>query len=334
MTKHDFVAIGDVVTDEFIRLKDAAVHCKIDNTACELCVRFGDKIPYEALETIHAVGNSANAAVAATRLGLKTAFVGNIGDDELGQKTLETLTANNVSTEFVRIHEQLPTNHHFVLQYGAERTILVKHQEYSYALPKELEDNEPTWMYLSSLAENSLPFHDEIAEYLEAHPNVKLAFQPGTFQIKLGSDKLARIYARTEVFFCNKQEAGLIVNSKSEDITKLSEALAELGPKIVVITDGPKGAHAYDSETKALSSIGIYPDPAEPVDRTGAGDAFASTVTSALALGESLETALTWGPVNSMSVVQYTGAQKGLLSREKLDEFLKDAPKDYVVTRK
>lgn len=330
MTKHDFVAIGDVVTDEFIRLKDAEVHCNIKKDSCELCMRFADKIPYETLETIHAVGNAANAAVAATRLGLKTAFVGNIGDDDLGNRTLETLTMQNVSTEFVRIHSDMKTNHHFVLQYGAERTILVKHEDYNYALP---DIGEPTWIYLSSLGENALAFHDEIADYLEAHPSIKLAFQPGTFQIKLGAEKLARIYARTEIFFCNKEEAQRIVDSKSTDAQKLAEKMSELGPKIVVITNGPEGAHAYDSQTGETWFVPMYPDPADPVDRTGAGDAFASTVTAALALGEDLATALTWGPVNSMSVVQHTGAQRGLLTQEKLEEYLKDAPKDYAVTK-
>ena len=101
----------------------------------------------------------------------------------------------------------------------------------------------------------------------------------------------------------------------------------ELGPKIIVITDGPNGA--YVSDKKDVWFGPMYPDPAPPVDRTGAGDSFASTFTSALALGESLETALSWGPINSMSVVQYVGAQAGLLSREKLEEYLKNAPVDY-----
>jgi sugar/nucleoside kinase (ribokinase family) len=75
--------------------------------------------------------------------------------------------------------------------------------------------------------------------------------------------------------------------------------------------------------------MGTYPDPKPPYERTGAGDAFASTFTSALALGMSLPQALAWGPINSMSVVQYIGAQKGLLSREQLEQFLKDAPESY-----
>ncbi|MCA9363837.1 carbohydrate kinase family protein, partial [Candidatus Kaiserbacteria bacterium] len=73
----------------------------------------------------------------------------------------------------------------------------------------------------------------------------------------------------------------------------------------------------------------MYPDPAPPVDRTGAGDSFSSTFTSAIAQGKDVATALSWGPINSMSVVQYIGAQKGLLSFEKLSQYLKKAPRDY-----
>ena len=65
------------------------------------------------------------------------------------------------------------------------------------------------------------------------------------------------------------------------------------------------------------------------VDRTGAGDSFSSTFTGALALGHDIPTALSWGPINSMSVVQYIGAQEGLLTREKLEQYLADAPLDY-----
>ena len=59
----DFLAIGDIVIDAFIRLKDAHVNCSLNKETCELCMRFGDKIPYESMEEVRAVGNSANAAV-------------------------------------------------------------------------------------------------------------------------------------------------------------------------------------------------------------------------------------------------------------------------------
>ncbi len=46
-------------------------------------------------------------------------------------------------------------------------------------------------------------------------------------------------------------------------------------------------------------------------------------------MGESMDTALTWAPINSMSVVQELGAQKGLLSLDKLKKYLAAAPEDY-----
>jgi len=76
----------------------------------------------------------------------------------------------------------------------------------------------------------------------------------------------------------------------------------------------------------------MYPDPKPPLDRTGAGDASTSSVVAALALGKPLAEALLWGPVNAMSVVQEIGAQKGLLSREALEHYLKNAPPEYAVT--
>lgn len=320
----DFLAVGDIVIDAFIRLKDAHVHCKIDSDACELCVRFGDKIPYESVTVVPAVGNSPNAAVSAARLGLNSALMTNIGDDEHGSICLESLKNNGVGIEYVTEEKGKPTNYHYVLWFEVDRTILVKHTDFNYKFPKL---PAVSWIYLSSLADNSLPYHLELAEYLINNPETKLAFQPGTFQIKLGTEKLKDIYARTEIFFCNIEEAEIILAKKSKDVLELSKGIHALGPKMVSISDGPKGSYLYlDDE---LWYMPMYPDIGPPLDRTGAGDAFASTLTVGLALGKSPLEAFAWGAINSMSVVQEIGAQKGLLTREKLEEYLKKAPEDY-----
>lgn len=326
--KIDFLAIGDIVIDAFIKLQGAHVHSGIDTPGAELCVTFGDKIPYESVDVLNAVGNSPNAAVSASRLGLTSALITNIGDDQNGKDCLESLKKDNIITDYVTTEAGQKTNYHYVLWFGVERTILVKHAEFNFKFPN-LEDVEVSWMYLSSLASNSLPYHMEIAEYLKKHPETKLAFQPGTFQISLGTEKLRDIYAHTHVFFCNLEEAQKILNVETKDIKELAKGLHNLGPKIVAISDGPNGAYASDGTN--IWYTPIYPDTAPAVDRTGAGDAFASTFTAALGLGKSIPEALAWGPINSMSVVQYVGAQKGLLSREKLEELLKNAPEKYKV---
>jgi len=327
--KIDFLAIGDIVTDTFIKLKDAHIHCKINTDSCELCMNFGDKIPYDSLYVIHAVGNSPNAAVSAARLGLNTGLVTHIGSDQNGKDCLEVLKKEGIVTSYVKMERDKNTNNHFVLWYDVDRTILIKHTEFDYEFPKNLEI--PSWIYLSSIASNSLPYHKTLASYLKKNPEIKLAFQPGTFQMKFGVENLKEIYERTEIFFCNLEESQRILKTENDDVLALSKGIAALGPKMVVISDGPKGAYLYiDGE---LWHNSIYPDITPPLERTGAGDAFSSTFTAALALGKSPLEAFTWGPINSMSVVQHVGAQAGLLTRKKLEEYLKVAPESYKLTK-
>jgi ribokinase len=321
------MAVGDITTDTFIQLseKDASVVCDISGKPCQLMMNFGDKLPYESVKDVHAVGNASNAAVAAKRLGLKSALVANLGHDRNGADCLASLRRDGVHTEYVKVHEHKISNHHYVLRYGAERTILIKHETYPYLLPDFAD--APRYIYFSSIGENGLEFHHDIARYVAAHPEAKLVFQPGTFQIRLGKDELKDLYAVTDIFFCNKEEAKSILGSKDDDPAALLRQLSALGPNTPVITDGPNGAYALEGD--GVWFMPMYPDPAPPKDRTGAGDSFASTFTAARALGLDVQTALSWAPINSMSVVQYIGAQEGLLTREKLEAFLADAPAEF-----
>lgn len=326
---YDFVAIGDITIDAFIQLskKDASVVCDINGKPCQLMMNFGDKLPFDDVVIVNAVGNSPNAAVSAHRLGLRAALVSNLGHDRNGKDCLDALRQEGISTEFVRIHEKKNTNYHYVLRYGAERTILIKHEVFPYSLPDF--GVPPRYLYFSSIGEEGVPFHHEIAAYVKSHPETKLVFQPGTFQIRLGHEALKDLYEVVDIFFCNKEEAQTILNTKETDIPLLLRGLKKLGPRLPVITNGPHGSYVLDEEGISWY-MPMYPDPAEPVDRTGAGDSFASTFTAAIALGFSPKEALAWGPINSMSVVQYIGAQKGLLTRAELEAYLKNAPADYV----
>ncbi len=330
--QYDFVAIGDLVIDAFIQLSkdDADVSQDLDTGRQTLHMPFGQKLPYDEVVVVNAVGNSPNAAVSAHRLGLKTALVSSLGQDRNGKECLETLRQEGINTEYIKLHEGKNTNYHYVLRYGAERTILIKHEKFPYILPEFAVP--PRFIYFSSIGEHGVPHHHEIANYVKSHTETKLVFQPGTFQIKLGYEALKDLYEATEIFFCNKEEAQQILNTTSSDVPSLLRQIRALGPKLPVITDGPNGAYVVD-ENDVAWYMPMYPDPAEPIDRTGAGDAFASTFTAAIALGFTPDIALSWGPINSMSVVQYIGAQKGLLSRSQLEEFLTNRPAQYNATR-
>ena len=134
----------------------------------------------------------------------------------------------------------------------------------------------------------------------------------------------------------NKEESQTILETDKDDIKKLLQGIKDLGAEIAVITDGVKGAYAcFDPSASSGNSqsefwyMPPYPDPKPPLERTGAGDAFSSTFVAALCMGMDVLPALRWAPINSMSVVQYVGAREGLLTKGKLEEYLKNAPKDY-----
>jgi len=320
----DFVGLGDITNDALIRIKEANVLCDVNGKKCNICFNFAEKIPYESVKVTKAAGNSANATACANKLGLNCALITNLGDDENGKACIETLKKEGINTKFVKIHKGKETNYNYILIYEEERTILSKHREYNYKLPNI---GSPRFVYFSSLGENTLDYHNEIADYFEKHPEINLIFQPGTFQIKIGYEPLKRIYKLSKIFFCNKGEAKKILKTEINDIKELLKMMLALGPETVVITDAINGSYVYDGHEGW--HIPIYPDPKPPVSRTGAGDAFCGTFTSAIALGKTIQEALMWGPINSMSVMQFVGTQKGLLNREDLEKYLADAPAYY-----
>ncbi len=324
----EVLSVGDVVSDAFIKLFDDQAHTYANEHGKWLAMQYGTKLPFEKAVIVEGVGNAANAAVSLTRLGLNCGFVTNVGDDKYGRGIIAALHKNHVDTRWVTVNPGKISNYHYVLWYKEERTILINHEKYDYNWPNLRKRDAPKWIYFSSIAENSLEYHDDMADWLDENPETKLAFQPGTYQMKFGAERLKRLYQRCEILVLNREEAVTVGGGDWHNIHDLFDKLHALGAKTVCITDGPNGAYA-SGEGKRLF-MPIYPDPGPPVERTGAGDAFASTFTAALMKGKSLEEALTWGPINSMNVVQHPGAQEGLLSEAKLQEYLNNAPDWYV----
>jgi ribokinase len=251
-----------------------------------------------------------------------------MGDDKVALRTREYLDAEGVNHDHISGSENSVSNTYYVLRRGAERTILVKNEAYEYNW--QAPESRPDWIYLSLIGDDSWQLHEDMLAYLDQHPEVKFAFQPGTFHFKWGTEKCAPLYKRSTIVIMNREEAVEVTGGDYENVRQLIERIHELGSEIVVITDGPKGSYAgYGGK---FVTIPNYPDSAPPLDRTGAGDAFASTIVAALALGEDIETALTWAPINSMNVVQQLGAQAGLQTREQIQTWLKKAPRAYKVT--
>jgi sugar/nucleoside kinase (ribokinase family) len=323
----DVLSVGDVVTDAFIKLIDTEAKVEKTDKGPMLSMAYGTKLPFDHVEVVEAVGNAANASVVFARLGLNSGLVANVGADQPGRDIISALEKNGVDSRFVHINTGHKSNYHYVLWYKEERTILIKHEEYDYHWPRFRVIDIPRWIYFSSISEHAMEYHDLISAWLESHPSVKLAFQPGTFQIEAGTKRLKKIYEHSEVLAVNREEATTISSGDHHDINDLFDKLHALGPKVVLISDGHAGAYVSDGQKRW--KMPIYPDPKPPFERTGAGDAFTSTFVAALVKGADVESALLWAPINSMSVVQKVGAQAGLLDEKQINKFLREAPQWY-----
>ena len=264
--KYDIVSIGDCTIDAFIELHEASVHCAVDHTDCKLELSYADKIPYEKLTMLPA-GNSTNNAVGSARLGMKNAFITSVGSDNQGKLIITELKREGVDTGFIHVDKQAQTNFHFVLAFRGERTILIKHNKFNYRLPSRLD---APWVYFSSMAAGTEKFHKEFENFLEKHKGVKLAFNPGTFQIRMGH-KLNGIYKHTEILFLNHEEAQLVLKQNTKNVKTLLKGLHKLGAKIAVITDGRDGSYASNGSSKVWY-LEEFVGP--KVEATGAGDAY------------------------------------------------------------
>lgn len=321
----DVIAIGDTTQDIFLQMSDVTLQCNIDGKNCLLCFDYANKIPVDNKTAVSGVGNAANHAVGAARLGLASALYTIVGNDAEGQRAQEVLKENKVDIRYIAIDEDDATNLSVVINYKSERTIFVYHEPRLYHLP----EFEPTkWVYLTSASgEGVHRLHEQALRYLEQHGDVKLAFNPGTHQIRLGLTELLPLLQRTDILFLNREESATILNMDGKDVAGLIRGFHDIGVKTMVLTDGPAGAYASDGQV--VRHAVIFRGPV--VERTGSGDAFGSGFLAAIIKGKNLAEAMLWGNGNSTSVVRFIGSREGLLDEAGMLKII-EQNKDIAVT--
>jgi len=320
MNKFDLLSVGDASMDIYITPSESESLSQMDDKESFICFAFGGKIPVKSAE-LSVGGNAANNATGVTRLGIKTGLVLTLGDDTFGNQIQEKLNTEGIDTTYVTKQPGVSSNFSVIVNYSGERTI------FSYNVPKSYEYpvNLPVtpWMYLTSMGDTFRPFYNHIVDFLRTKTTVKLAFNPGSRQIRAGVDEMLDILKLTEVLFVNREEAEKLTNF-GQSLGKekeLLQALSNLGPKIPIITDGVKGSFVFDGSR--FVKAGVL--PVDAYERTGAGDAFGSGTLAAIIKGKSLEEALLWGTSNSASVIGYTGPQRGLIKENEMDVWLERA---------
>lgn len=315
MEPFDVISVGDALVDAFLTIKDASSHMNLDSEAQLLCVGFGKKVPVDDCQFLLG-GNACNVSVGISRLGLKSALCAEIGDDEFSLKIINGLKKESVNTSTVIQGKQKSSSFAIGINFKGERTLFVDHvtREHNFSFANVTAK----WMYLTSIGDYFEKAYELSLDFCQKN-NVNLAFSPGTKQLGKGPFYNQSILQKTRILFVNKEEAKRILNAKTDDINQLLVQLKKLGPSVVSITDGDNGSYAIDEQGDRYE-LGLA--SGEAVERTGAGDAYASGFLGAYIKGQKVPDAMRWGSVNAASVIGIVGAQPGLLNQEGVDKHL------------
>lgn len=310
---YDIVSVGGTALDVFLDLHEANVSCSLKSDECQLCLNYADKIPVENVVNVPGVGTAPNNAVGSVRLGLKAALYTVVGNDSPGKDSVAVFKKEKVATKYVVVDKKNRTDYSSILSFKGERTLLTFQVPREYSLPSGIKTK---WMFLGALPDGHKLLHSQVVKKAQKE-KVKVGYNPGAQELREGIDGMKDLLKVVEVFIINKEESWRLIG-KDDDVKILLTKLKKYGPKFVVITDGKNGACCFDGENFYHEPIFNLP----VVEKTGAGDAFATGLIAALIYGLDIKTALRYGAANSANVVGYIGAQAGLLTKSQMKKFL------------
>jgi len=246
-------------------------------------------------------GGATNTAVAFSRLGFKVGSICKIGDDNNGLDILNIF--KNEKIKFLGSIVSGKTGSSIILDSKeSSRTILTFKGPGNDIGFFEIPKFKTKWLYYSSVLGESFRTQVRLAKKLKA----KVAFNPSEYIIQ--AINIRPLLKLTEVLILNKEEAMLLCkkyNKKGD----LFICLREFGPNIVVVTNKNKLVYAFDGKEK----YSIKPNKIKVVERTGAGDAFASGFVAGIIAGKNIPKSLKLGLKESESVIGYFGAKNKLL---------------------
>lgn len=284
----------------------------------KVLLQLGDKIPISVTK-ISLGGNGANVSVALKRMGILSSFYTYMGDDMLADEI-----KNVLMKEGVRLSAQTQRNEntaiHLIFNFDEDRIIFSGYTVREYIFDYKY-DEQLDFVYLTSIPKEWTTAYTQVLAFVK-EKNVKLAFSPGSRQLDDLGDVFLKTIQNTHILFVNKEEGELIVKKlgkNSANMNTLLITLKSLGPSIVSVTDGENGAYCINQEGK-MHYISSFSDNAQTIQKTGAGDAYASAFLASLMYNNQLSETMRWGAFNAHAVMQHLGAQDGLLHREELEK--------------
>ncbi len=297
----DTISIGSATLDIFLRSAQFGIVEKYKDDLPGLCIPYGSKIDVEDF-ALQSGGGGTNTAVAFARLGLRAAVVAEIGRDLPAQVVKTELAQEGVDLSLLVEEQDERTaisalligedgDRSAITARGASRLLTVEDLH-----PEKMSCN---WMHFSSVGNVEVIL--TLARFCKQQ-RIRFSWNPGGAELSAmeqGALHPTEVYPT--FFFVNQEE--------SDRLEKAGYDLESLG-STVIITDAEKGGRYFEDNTWHTFTA----TPAQVVQATGAGDAFASGVVAACLHDRRTGEAVEWGKANAVSVIQQMGAKTGLRS--------------------
>jgi ribokinase len=318
---YDVITIGSNTTDVFVYTDKTKTICMkaLNDEACYISYPIGSKLIIDELD-FHIGGGGTNTAVCLSRLGLKTGYLGKLGKDSRAGSVMELMERENIDFLGTTDKKDNKSGYSVILDsLEKQRTVLTYKgvNDFLFYDEIDLEKLKAGWFCMTSMMEESFRTLEKLSEYAEKK-DIRIMFNPSNYLCEKGTDYLGKLLKNVHILVLNDEEAGLLVGH-ADKATKL-ETLKELGPEIVLITEGGKAVHCMDA--KGVRYM-LHPPRVKVVETTGAGDAFAATFLAGFIKEKDIEYALRLAAANSSSVLKYRGAKRKLLSLEDAEEVVK-----------
>ncbi len=325
--KFDFITIGGATEDMTFYTKEGVI---IDNKKDILrqklfAFEYGAKLQVDKGFSTFG-GGAANAAVCLALLGLKSAALVAVGEDNRGVSIVDNFQKKGVDTSLVKKIPGLSSGFSFLIAGPANEHVVFSYRAANEKLELDESDlnklKQTEWIYLTSLSGN----WQKVLDKIFSADNAKISWNPGHIQLHKGIKVLGKYFKKTEVLIVNKDEAlELVVSSGKynrrnanflENVKNLLQIIKDWGPRMVVITSGQDGADVFDGSNFYHQAI---VKEKKRINTTGVGDAFGSTFTAGLKMfSGDIRRAMYMGVCNTASVVGSMGAQAGLLTKSEM----------------
>jgi len=311
---YDIITLGSATADVFVKTKGREIITHDHHQ--DVAFPIGGKILIDKID-FDTGGGGTNSATACARLGLRTGWVGKLGNDPNSKHIRDVLKKEKIT--FLGATGKGSTGYSVILTgLQKDRSILTSKGINNSLSPNEVKWNrlKTKWFYFSSMLGKSFKTLEKAAMHAKKN-KIKYAFNPSSYLAKQGIKKLRKILDGCDLLVLNKEEAQTLLKRKIS-MQGMLKAL-QRHAKLVVITDGKKGACAYNG----INTYKITPGKQKIVETTGAGDAFAAGVMAGLIIKKDLEYGLMLGQAEAEHVIMHIGAKEKLLTRKQANNWIK-----------